>query len=274
MFSAGHPSTTTRLLVATAVLLAAAVGATQRGSVADATTGCGSDEPGGHGAHHRRRAGVLVAARALQRHGFVHHPRRSAAGPPRGAAADAAGGRGLRRQRGDDGQSLVRTGSRSRRARTGGRLTRPARRGSASTPRRRRTCPTTSSGSSRRSGHCRWTRPSTPCMSCTGRSPNRTRPRIERSATASCPRRSRSRASPSSHRRHDDGAADDHDDPVTTTTAAPSTTVPPALPATEGSEVEDQILRNRRVGADVPSAPAAVEMRCGNDSPATSSVST
>jgi hypothetical protein len=49
--------------------------------------------------------------------------------------------------------------------------------------------------------------------------------------------------------------------PVTTTTAAPSTTVPPALPATDGSEVEDQVLQNRRsVDGDVPSAPAAVEM--------------
>ena len=45
MFRAGHPSTTTRLVVTTALLLAAAVGATQRGSVADTTTGCGSDAP-------------------------------------------------------------------------------------------------------------------------------------------------------------------------------------------------------------------------------------
>lgn len=44
MFRAGLPNATTRLCIATLVLLAAAVGATQRGSQADATTGCGSDE--------------------------------------------------------------------------------------------------------------------------------------------------------------------------------------------------------------------------------------
>ena len=44
MLSAGHPSTTTRMLVAAALLPVAAVGATQRGSVADAATGCGSDD--------------------------------------------------------------------------------------------------------------------------------------------------------------------------------------------------------------------------------------
>ncbi len=43
MFSAGHSNTTTRMIVVTVALLAAVV-ATQRGSQADATTGCGSDE--------------------------------------------------------------------------------------------------------------------------------------------------------------------------------------------------------------------------------------
>ncbi len=45
VFSARRPSTTTRMFIVTVVLLAAAVGATQRGSRAGATTGCGSDAP-------------------------------------------------------------------------------------------------------------------------------------------------------------------------------------------------------------------------------------
>ena len=44
MFSAGHSRPTTRMFIITVALLAAAVGATQRGSQAGATTGCGSDE--------------------------------------------------------------------------------------------------------------------------------------------------------------------------------------------------------------------------------------
>ncbi len=44
MFSARRSHATTRLFVITVVLLAAAVGTTQRGSQADAATGCGSDE--------------------------------------------------------------------------------------------------------------------------------------------------------------------------------------------------------------------------------------
>ena len=45
MFSARRPSTTTRMFIVSVALLAAAVVATQRGSQAGATTGCGSEAP-------------------------------------------------------------------------------------------------------------------------------------------------------------------------------------------------------------------------------------